>query len=250
MARSLKDNLISFWPQPTTSPTNQSGYSQDLISPDELDEYNQYTVQNPSISINALGTYAGTGAANSGIAPLSLRCDYPRNLLLTVSGGTVGGTLTVKGQDQFGGTNTETIGAGTYLTGTAGTLTTNGSTIFATIGTLIWNATNNNTGTVAVGYHSGTAGGVAGTGNAVGTPKFGLPQRIGGSADIKFINYINNGTINVLPSGTGAASTLAGTQFHSFSGTSAVAITDTYNVLFKPTKTNYGTSKQTGLGTT
>lgn len=161
-------------------------FSGNLVTPDEIDRYEVYTVVNPATAANAFATAVGTStqAKALGFATGSNVMDYPRNLSVVIScasGSTKGGTLSVAGKDQFGNAVTESIGGtvaadgGTYV----------GTKVFAriTAGTFTIGTSDGGNGTVSVG------GGVGGT-----TALFGLPIKLGAATDIKKYNWQSNGT--------------------------------------------------------
>lgn len=198
-----------------------SGYK---VSPDEVDQYVQYVVMHPSTSTTYIGTVApGTVAAPCIITnPLP---DVPRTLLFSITGpvGGVGGTLTVNGQDQFGGTAVEVITIGSANGGgsAAGTL------IYAKVGTASYAPNGvDNIGTPVLGVAIGTAAGLV--------ARFGLPDKLGGTGDVKNITWINNGTPTSF--GTGGIGSLISASSHSVRGTAVVALTDRYVVTYKPSK--------------
>lgn len=212
----LKDRFPSF------------AFAASKVTPDEIDMVNQYTILHPSTSQTWFGIGTTSAATQVGIAPLVTRCDYPRNLQVQFTGGTVGGTVIIRGQDQFGGTVTESIGSGTAATGgsVAGTM------VFARVGTILLTPANTNTGTTNIGFAVGTS---------TTSPLFGLPVKLGGTTDVKAITWDNNGTVRVHD-----ASSAAVTRVHAFKGTAAVAATDNYVVSVRST---YNTSGATDLNT-
>lgn len=181
------------------------------VTPDEIDINWQYVVMNPSVDPAFVGTAIG-GAIAAGTL-VNTRLDYPRNLLVSLTGGTVGGTAVVRGQDQFGGTVTESIGVATAAAGG----TTAGSLVFSRVGTVSYTAANGNTGTLNVGVAIGTS---------TNSPLFGLPYKLGGTTDIKAITWNKAGTASY----SHDASAAAVTRVHAFKGTTAVAVADGYVV--------------------
>ena len=198
-------------------------FSGNQVTPDELDRYEVYQVINPSISATHFGSAtAGTVSQSVTVGLGNTVADYPRNVALVFSGSaSVSGTATITGQDQFGGTLTETIG---QAQGTQQAATVAGTSIFATVGGC----------TVTMGT------GVVGTGTvSLGVPTagsatlFGLPARIGGSTDVKSITWTDeNGVSTPLNGGTIAG--YVGTANHTFRGTEDLAGTMSYSVWFKP----------------
>lgn len=196
-------------------------YGGNKVTPDEIDARYHYQVTYPSISATGFGTAKGTGDVSVAIGLTNVVADYPRNVLLTITGvaGGEGGTATVTGKNQFGKTITESLG---FATANAGG-TAAGTKIFSSVsaatvsvvglgGTAI--------GTVSLGYASGTAAGIAAL--------FGLPVKVGAAADVKRMTWIDNGTVTSLNGGTTAA--YIGTANHTFMGTHIVAATDIYSL--------------------
>lgn len=149
------------------------------IKPNEIDEYKQYVILKPSI-LGSTIVAACSGTALSGTVARNY-LDYPRNVranFIEASGTGWTGTLTVKGKDQFGNVISENI-----VNAALGTTATNGTKVFAYVGTV----THANTGAAAGDDWS------LGYCNIDGTTKFGLPNKISGSADIRFITWLDNG---------------------------------------------------------
>ena len=205
-------------------------FSKNQITPDEIDRYEQYWVFSPSISSTYIGTANGTATTAQAFTISNLYPDYPRNLAYSVTGvaGGQGGTISLSGQDFFGGTVTETVSIATA----AGGGTVIGTAIFAKVGG----------GTFTPVGLGGTAIGTAaiGFGTAVGSASgawFGLPQKIGSTADVKTITW---GSLNVTTTlgGGSAIGTLVhgagGTvPQHAFQGTSTVMTSDRYLVTYQ-----------------
>lgn len=199
------------------------------VSPDEIDRYEQYTVYNPSIDAQWFGTAVGTSTQSPTFGIINAYADYPRNIkyiLGVTSGSTGGGTFSVTGLDQFGVVKTETCGFAAAANG--GTVI--GTQVFAKVtsaaGTLA--AMNAGNGTVQLGV------GTAGT-----TTLFGLPTKIGGSADIKSLSGSFNG-VGTSTAGTfafgGTPSSSALVSMHAFKAPRDLAAgTVVYNVTIKPT---------------
>lgn len=214
------------WGLKNTDPGFQ--FSGQQISPDEIDEYRQYVVTLPAdgTAFHLGTTAAGTATQAKAMVIVNKKMDYPRNLAGAIEGtGDIGGVWVVNGKDQFGIDITETFTVGTADNGG----TTGGTMIFAEIstGTCTFSADSVGGGTPTLQYQN------------VGTSvKFGLPARIGGTADVKSITWtdelvsvpINGGTIGAYV-GTGGSS-----GFNSwFRGTEVVDGTQTYTVVYKPT---------------
>jgi len=209
-------------------------FSGNKVTPDEIDSYRQYCVIKPGVGTAVIGTVAPGTVAGTFVLDTT-RLDYPRNLLFSIVGpaGGVGGTVSVTGKNQFGVTQSETI----TIASAAGGGTQAGSLIFAevSLGTYDPNG-GDNQGTPCLGVAIGTAGGTA-TGC-----KFGLPDKIGGTSDIKAITFIDNGAV-----AEHAAAGVANVFDHSFSPAQAVAAADDYIVLYKPTYDLDNEVAQTGL---
>ena len=60
---------------------------------------------------------------------------------------------------------------------------------------------------------------------------FGLPDKIGGTSDVKSLVWINNGTSTTVNGGTFGA--YIGTANHTFQGTAVVAVTDRFVVTLR-----------------
>ncbi len=209
----------------------------------DIDQYVTDLVDSPSVDSAYIGTASPVIGASGPIIIKSFTPDYPRNLRYTMLGvaGGVGGTFTAKGFDQFGSAITEVAGFGSA----AGGGTATGTAIFGSVGTITVAGTGlggTAVGTCSVGFS--TASGI--TGNW-----FGLPVRLGGTADVRGITWINNGTTTALNKGT-ALGTLVSAGFgttppHAFQGTSGVAITDKYITTIKPTWDNLGKGEMSNL---
>lgn len=203
------------------------------VSQADLDQYDQVTVNNPAVDASWFGTASGTNAGVA-IGKLNQLADWPRNPVYSINGitnGTYGGTFTVNWLDQFGVAVQEKVAIGTAV---------NGGTTFGSL--------------IAAKFISGTFQAVASAGTFIGTARigagttengsaqsnwFGLLTKIAGTADVKNITWINNGTPTVMNVGT-SIGTLVNTTLHAFQGTSGVALTDTLRVTFKPLFDNNG----------
>ena len=194
------------------------------VTPDEIDRYEQYVVSNPAVDAEFFAAAtAGTVGQAVTFTLANVTADFPRSVAAIFSGtASVSGTATVVGEDQFGVALTESMGLaqGTQTAGTA-----SGTQIFATI----------SGATVAMGT------GVSGNGTvslgvplAAGSAKFGLPAKIGGTADVKAITWSGAAGVSVALNG-GTIGAYVDATVHSFVGTETLAGTMTYSVLFKPT---------------
>lgn len=203
----------------------------------DIDQYEIYTVLYPSVSATGIGTMAGgTNGQTKALVLINQYSDYPRNLMYSLVGtNDCGGTFTINGLDQFGSPVTESAGFGTVAAGTpAGSVY--GTQVFAKVlsGSFTFAVGSAGSGSARVGF------GTIGT-----STYFGLPSRIGGSTDVKTITWINNGAVTAVNGGTIGA--YVNVAQHAFRGTSGVAITDIYNVTFKPTFDNAGKGTMANL---
>lgn len=212
------------------------------IQQKDEDQYNILSVDNPVVSNTWFGTMAGgTNAQTKALVKINQTADYPRNALYSVVGtNDVGGTFTINGVDQFGQAQTEVAGFGTAAAGTpAGSV----------FGTVIWAKILSGSFTFASGS-AGNGSAQVGVGTVTsGTFQnnwFGLMSKIGGTGDVKLITWIANATTTTLNGGT-ALGTLVNVARHAFQGTSGVATTDHYKVVYKPTFDNTGKGTQSAL---
>ena len=197
------------------------------VGQDEIDDYINVTVANPSVSLSWFGTVSGGTSPATGRALVltGQYADWPRNPTYSiqgVSGGTFGGTFQVNWLDQFGSQVQETVVIASAV---------NGGTKY---GTAIVQKFISGTFT-----SQGSSGGSAGTAQigfgTVGTSNyFGLQTKIAGTGDVMNISWINNGTPTLLNLGTNQGSLVDATR-HAFRGTSGVALTDRYLVSVKTT---------------
>jgi len=170
----MSDNLVGL--EKTTPYLAWGG----KIKPKEIDQYVQYHVCHPGISASAVvAACAGTGVTGT-VATAYL--DYPRTLsfkYVDASGTTAISTATVTGHDQFNQLVTEEM-VFTQL----GTGTTQGTQVFAHVGTVTFAGANRASGDdQAIGY-----------GNAGGTAMLGLPCKVDSAADVISVNWIDNST--------------------------------------------------------
>ena len=210
------------------------------VQPRDLDRYEQYLIINPGITTTGLGTVE-TAAAGSAVVFTNVVPDYPRNVLLTILGvaGGMGGTVTVAGKDQFGGTQVETIG----FASAAGGGTAAGTKIFGLVnrGTVLGLAGLGGTavGSVKIGYASGTAAGIV--------VRFGLPWKIQATSDIKNISLSGQGVGGSAVSGGTYGTAIIDTTNHAFLPNIIVGGSQTYSILAKPTFDNQGKAPIAGL---
>lgn len=189
------------------------------ITPDEVDMRVRYTVQNPSVSASFLGTVETAAAAGAPYVMDQVKCDYPRNVLVTITGEAagMGGTATITGTNQFGVAQTETIGFASAANGG----TAAGTKIFDTV----------TAGTVdGIDGDSGTAVGTASLGFAIGTATgivnlFGLPVKIQAVSDIKRVIW-NDNTVTTGVNGGTVSSTYIGVDNNTFTHGQIVAAAD------------------------
>jgi hypothetical protein len=217
------------------------------VSQKDIDQYDIIQVDNPVANYAWYGSASGTVTASTAITKVNQLADHPRNFCYSITGitnGTYGGTFTVNGVDQFGVTFQEVVSIGTAVNGG----TTYGTAIAAKFisGSFISSG--------ASGTFIGTANlglGTAANGSA-SSNWFGLLTKIAGTSDVKMLTWNNNGTITTLNKGT-AIGTLIGFDGNgsvpsdAFQGTSGVAITDHYKVVFKPTYDNTGKGTMSNL---
>jgi hypothetical protein len=194
------------------------------VTPDEIDAYQQYQVINPGISATAIGSAtAGTVSQVVALGIANTVMDYPRTLLATWTGSASNsGTVHVVGKDQFGVSITEdlALAQGTQWTGTDATekIFAEVSAATATMGTGV-----TGTGTVSLGYA------IAPT-----TAAFGLPSKIAAASDVKAITWTNETGLSI-PLNGGTIAAYVGTAYHEFSGTETLEGTTTLSVLMRST---------------
>ena len=154
-------------------------FSGGKVGADEVDFYHTYVVNNPSIDATAVATAAVIATTLTLVQNVAGVMDYPRNLVLKLAGGTsngtYGGTVVVKGLDQFGNTMSETFSVGTAV---------NGGTA---VGTKVFSKFTTGTGTLAGDTAIATAN--LGFGTAGTTCLFGLPFKVGGTGDLVSYNW-------------------------------------------------------------
>lgn len=150
------------------------------VAPSEIDEDQYYYIMHPSVSASLVGTVnPGTSSGTFVIDNPSIL--YPRTLLVSSAGaGSHGGTAVITGKNQFGETITETIGIAAATSGG----TTPGTKVFAYVDSGTWTVGGTGAGTPNLGFQIGTS--------AAGTPTFGLPTKLGGSADIKSVGWLDS----------------------------------------------------------
>lgn len=192
------------------------------VDPDELNARVHYDVIYPSIGTASVWAGKGTGDVAVVGTIVNKTMDYPRNLLWIVTGvaGGEGGTVTITGKNQFGQSQSESIGLATANAGGTKAGTMIFSEVSAIAGTVV-GLDGTAVGSVGVGYAFGTAAGLE--------ARVGLPVRIGAVSDVKRLTFVKNGAITAINGGT-IDSTLVFTATHSFMGTQIIAATDIYSV--------------------
>jgi hypothetical protein len=205
-----------------SQPSLRFALSEQGISADEMDVMQQYVIVNPTTSATWVGTFPVAGTAATGtLVFVNAIMDYPRNAEVAIAGSATGmaGTATLYGRDQFGNKISEVFGFGS---------TDNGGTV---VGTKIFSQFS--AGTLLFGTAVGNGTARVGVGTLGTTALFGLPNKLGGTTDVKAISWgtnhvavsVNGGTIaglvNVPMSAIAAAKGLGGTA-------------TTVSVLYKP----------------
>lgn len=174
------------------------------VSPDEMDAYTVYTVNNPSTALLAPLFVASAGTAgtstNTALVINNKFPDYPRNVQFAIAGTGAGmaGTLTINGFDQFGSAVTETMAFATA---------SNGGTV---VGTRVFGQFTSGT----VNYGTAVGSGTPSISFSPGTDcRFGLPVKIGAATDV--IHYgMSAGTGPISVGGGTAIGSLVDTGMH------------------------------------
>ena len=199
-------------------------FSGNLVTPDEIDRYEVYSVVNPTTQNTWIGTAASTasGAAAPTFGFISKMADYPRSLRVvatTGSGTAIQEACAITGKDQFGNTITETITALGTTTATA-----IGTKVFAevTAVTVTQGTITADVGTVALGL------GTAGT-----TTLFGLPFKLGGTADVVLYRWQSNGT-SVPVNASGSTGMWVDATYHAVKAVTDIGGTTALQVWVKP----------------
>lgn len=196
------------------------------VSSDEIDQVINYQVSYPSIGTATVWAGKGTGDVAAVGTIVNKTMDYPRNLLVMITGvaGGEGGTATITGKNQFGDTQSESIG---FATANAGG-TAAGTLVFREVSSVSVNVVGlggTAIGSIGIGYGFGTAAGLV--------AKLGLPVRIGAVTDVKRLTWINNGAVTAIGGGTIGTAATSGyidLNTHSFMGTQIIAATDIYSL--------------------
>lgn len=184
------------------------------VIPQEVDRYEQYTILHPMVGTASVGTAAGTAGALA-VTLVASNLDYPRNLQVIATGQVA--TVTVYGQDQFGGSVIETISGGTAV----------GTSVFARIGTATLTKADG-AGTVEIGVAIGTTS---------ASPIFGLPFKVGAASDVKMVTWSDADTSKALNVNGAAPGATVNTSNHSIriEVSGGIAAADSFVVLAKPT---------------
>ena len=177
-----------------SQPALRFANSEQGVSADEMDVMQQYIVINPSFSSTWFGTFAVAGtAAVKSLVVINAIADYPRNVEFGMAGTATGmaGTFVLAGRDQFGNVISETLGYGSA---------DNGGTV---VGTKVFSQVTLGTLTMGTAIGNGTAR--LGVGTLGTTCLFGLPNKLGGTTDVKTIAWGSNGNSSTVGGGTIAA---------------------------------------------
>lgn len=153
------------------------------VTPDEVDQDMQYVILNPSVDPVYVGTEVATQTQAKALGIVNTRLDYPRSLvgaIAAAAGSVAGGTLSYTGIDQFGSSVSESVA----IAPATGGGTTSGTQVFARV-----TAATISMGTGDPGNGSARLG--VGIGTSATRPVFGIPARLGGTADIKAITWID-----------------------------------------------------------
>jgi len=209
-------------------------------TPNELDRYERINTGILSIDASWFGTAAsGTASQARAMVIINKTADFPRNILYGVVGtADCGGSWTVNGRDQFGGTITETVALATAAAGTPARAVA-GTKIFADVASGTFTPTS-----TTVGGALGRIGAAIGT-STTAAFKLGLLTKIGSTADVKSITWTTENVVTTLGGGTPGAYVDA--TNHAFTGTSIMAGTESYNVLLKSSWDNKGKADLTLL---
>lgn len=193
-----------------------------LISPEEIDRYEQYVIAFPSISATWFGTFPVAGTAATGtLVIINAIADYPRNVEFALAGSAAGmaGTLALYGTNQFGSAINESL---TFTAADAGG-TAVGTKVFAQI----------SAGTLSFGTAVGGGTASLGVGTTGTTTLFGLPCKIAGTTDVKAITRSTAAGAQTVGGGTIAA--FVNKPFHAIKSPATLAGTTIITVLYKPT---------------
>lgn len=197
------------------------------LTPDELDQDQQYIIVNPDIGTARIGTTTVTADGLGTITVGQPFLDAPRTVTLSILGvaGGMGGTAALSGKDQFGNVISESLGFATA----AGGGTAQGTKVFSRIGTA----------TVTIAGLGGTAIGSVYLGYPNGdvAMKVGLPAKLGAAADLKRVTWHDAGVSKALTVGSGGTigTAVASTADHSvtLTGLAGFATADSYTFTFR-----------------
>jgi hypothetical protein len=179
----------------------------------------QYCILKPDVADDSIVNAEDISGGDVAAATITRTVlDYPRNLLYTLTdnaSNTLEATFTVVGTDQFGEVVTETVSVDYDNSATEA-----GTQIFATITSVtisgVANEATSDTASVGVCIEADVA-------------SFGLPDKIGEIADIKNINWIDNGATKE----EDIDSTSVVTTRHCIRPSQTVAAADDYIVIYK-----------------
>lgn len=162
------------------------------VTPMNIDRYEIYQIIAPQMGTFAWGTVVGTQTQAKSIVFDQVLPDYPRNVevkILPASGSVAGGTFVVSGKNQFGEVISETFAIASAA---------NGGTA---VGTKIFGFFTAGTGTMGTGdAGNGTVTLYpASTGT---TALFGLPTKLGGTADVRLMSFGSTGVAKAPNGGT------------------------------------------------
>lgn len=210
------------------------------VTPDEVDQFIQYQIINPGLTATSLGTVS-SATANASFVFDNIRPDYPRNVLVSILGvaGGMGGTVTVAGKNQFGGTQTETMGFASAASG--------GSVAGTKIFSLVNAATINGldglggtaVGTARIGYAIGTAAGIIN--------KLGLPTKIGTVTDLRNVTRSGQGVGGTAVNGGTILAAHVDLVNHAYLPPFIIAGSETICLTIKSTFDNSGKANMTTL---
>ena len=210
-------------------------FSGNKVTPDEIDRYEVYSCNLPSTSATWVGTAVGTQTTTPTVGFLSVILDYPRSLnlcVLTATGSVTGGTMVVTGKNQFGVSQTESIAVVSTTTGG----TTVGTKVFASVSAAAMTMGSGDPGSGTVSLGVGTTG---------TTALFGLPVKIGSTADVKLFSWVTNGAQVAVNGGTYGA--FVDATNHAIKAPASVTGTSGFSVWIKPSYNAENDSEVTNL---
>jgi hypothetical protein len=203
------------------------------VSPDEMDRYEVYTIINPNVSEVFIGTTAVTGTSTAKpIVCDNILLDYPRNLEVVHLGthAAMNGTFVINGYDQFGNAITENFAIASA---------SNGGT---TAGTKVFSSVRSGTFTPGTAVGNGTT--KIGVGTSGTTCLFGLPVKLGGTADVVRMTY-TNGT-GAVAFGGGTIAAYVNVPMSAIKSPVDLAGTRSYQVWIKSSYNSEGTKVSAG----